>query len=77
MVGVARVLPGFPDVAAAAEDFTIVFNGNSVAYVSGTSCASPTFAGVVSLLNDLRISAGKSTLGFLNPLVYQVRAVGE
>ena len=54
-----------------------MFNGNSVAYVSGTSCASPTFAGVVSLLNDLRISAGKSTLGFLNPLVYQVRAVGE
>ena len=36
----------------------------------GTSCAAPTFAGVVTLLNDLRLAAGKSTLGYLNPLLY-------
>jgi len=38
--------------------------------VSGTSCSSPTFAGIVALLNDIRLTAGKSTLGFLNPLFY-------
>jgi hypothetical protein len=38
---------------------------------SGTSCAAPTFSGVISLLNDLRLAAGKSALGFLNPLLYQ------
>ena len=38
--------------------------------MSGTSCASPAFASVVSLLNDRLAAAGKSALGFLNPLLY-------
>ena len=38
--------------------------------VSGTSCASPTAAGVFGLLNDVRLAANKSTLGFLNPFIY-------
>ena len=42
--------------------------------VAGTSCASPTAAGVISLLNDLRLQAGKPTLGFLNPFLYQSAA---
>ena len=29
-----------------------------------------TFASVVSLLNDYRLASNKSTLGFLNPLLY-------
>jgi len=39
--------------------------------VDGTSCSTPTFSGIVSLLNDLRFTEGKSSLGFLNPLFYQ------
>ncbi len=35
-----------------------MFNGNTVGYVAGTSCAAPTFSGVISLLNDLRLNAG-------------------
>lgn len=58
---------GFPDVAAQAENFNIVVGGFTT-FVAGTSCASPTFTGIVSLLNDQRLSAGKSTLGYLNPL---------
>jgi len=38
--------------------------------VSGTSCASPTVAGIISLLNDLRLQDGKPPLGFINPLLY-------
>ena len=38
--------------------------------VAGTSCSSPMFAGVVGLLNDQRLAAGKGTLGFINPLLY-------
>jgi len=37
--------------------------------VDGTSCATPTSAGVFAMLNQDRISAGKSPLGFLNPLI--------
>lgn len=38
--------------------------------VGGTSASSPTFAGVIALVNDALIAAGKSPLGFLNPLIY-------
>jgi len=62
---------GYPDVAAQSESFFVVVYGLPMP-VSGTSCASPTFAGVVSLLNEVRISKGKSPLGFLNPLLYQI-----
>jgi tripeptidyl-peptidase-1 len=34
------------------------------------SASSPTFAGIVSLLNNARLAAGKRPLGFLNPWLY-------
>ena len=39
--------------------------------VDGTSCSCPTFAGLVSLLNDIRLAAGKPTLGPLAQLLYR------
>lgn len=60
---------GFPDVAAQAYNFTVVDKGRVIP-VGGTSAASPTFAGIVSLLNDARLCAGKKPLGFLNPWIY-------
>jgi len=63
---------GYPDVAAQSEMFTVVQFGFPLIGVGGTSCATPTFSGVISLLNDLRLQAGKSSLGFLNPLIYQI-----
>jgi len=60
---------GFPDVSAMAVGYPVVCSG--FAYlVSGTSCASPVFAGIIALLNDHLIKNGKSTLGFLNPWLY-------
>lgn len=61
----------YPDVAAQATNFCVSPFGCAIA---GTSCASPTFSGVVALLNDARIAAGKSTLGFLNPVIYQAQS---
>ena len=58
---------GYPDVAAAAENFNVVVNRIPTPGVAGTSCASPTFSGVVATLNDVRIRSGKGPLGFLNP----------
>ncbi|KAF7295207.1 Family S53 protease-like protein [Mycena indigotica] len=60
---------GFPDVSAEGVNFLII-SGNFSGLVSGTSASSPVFASVISLLNDELISAGKSPLGFLNPLLY-------
>jgi tripeptidyl-peptidase-1 len=62
---------GFPDIAAQAVNFIIVQFSFPLPGVSGTSCASPTAAGIFGLLNDERYSAGKSPMGFLNPFIYQ------
>ncbi len=45
--------------------------GGALVTVDGTSCAAPTFSGIVALLNDVRLNLGKPPLGFLNPLFYQ------
>ncbi|PCH35756.1 subtilisin-like protein [Wolfiporia cocos MD-104 SS10] len=60
---------GFPDVAAYAVDFAVVADGKTLP-INGTSCAAPTFASMISLLNDQLIGAGKPVLGFLNPFLY-------
>ena len=60
----------YPDVCAFSTDFVIEYGGIPFP-VSGTSCAAPTFAGLVSSLNDVRLNRGQPTLGFLNPLLYQ------
>ncbi|KAG2062861.1 subtilisin-like protein, partial [Suillus decipiens] len=59
----------FPDVAAQSEYFSIIYQGQPQ-LIDGTSCASPAFAGFVSMLNDARINARKAPLGFLNPFLY-------
>ncbi|KAF8952094.1 family S53 protease-like protein [Flammula alnicola] len=62
---------GFPDVSAQGENVEIVVD-KMAGIVAGTSCSSPIFASVISLLNDRLIAAGKSPLGFLNPFLYSV-----
>lgn len=59
----------YPDVAAQSTNFIIVVDG-SAELVDGTSCATPTFASVIQLVNSDRIANGKSGLGFLNPWLY-------
>ncbi|KAG0697324.1 peptidase S8/S53 domain-containing protein [Suillus ampliporus] len=59
----------YPDVATQASEFLVIYQGQTVA-AGGTSCAAPTFASLVSMLNDARINAGKASLGFLNPFLY-------
>ncbi|ETS74541.1 hypothetical protein PFICI_13025 [Pestalotiopsis fici W106-1] len=62
---------GFPDVAAQGNGFRIVDNG-AVASISGTSAAAPTFAAIISLVNNALVAAGRKPLGFLNPWLYSV-----
>ena len=62
----------FPDLAAMSDNFWIIIN-RLLMNVAGTSAATPTVAGIFSLLNDARLSAGKPVLGFLNPFIYRSR----
>lgn len=52
-------------------NYAVWAGGHDDIGVAGTSCASPTAAGVFSLINDKRLAAGKPTLGFMNPLLYK------
>jgi len=61
---------GSPDVSLLGEQFAVVANGRTEA-VGGTSASSPSFAAIVTLLNNICLNAGGKTLGFANPLFYQ------
>ncbi|KAF8076736.1 subtilisin-like protein [Lyophyllum atratum] len=60
---------GIPDVAAQGDRYRIFLKGVPRS-IGGTSASAPTFAGIVALLNDVRLSHGLPPLGFLNPLLY-------
>ncbi|CAM9792635.1 unnamed protein product, partial [Laminaria digitata] len=61
---------GFPDVSAAGHNFVVVVQGR-VQQIGGTSASAPALAGMVSLMNERLLAAGKSPLGFLNPALYK------
>ena len=57
-----------PDVATLGEGFQVVVQGVTKA-IRGTSASAPVIAGLVGLLNNVRLQNNK-TLGFINPLLY-------
>lgn len=64
---------GYPDVAMAGLNYEVVIGGATYK-VSGTSASAPVIAGFVSLVNAARLAAGKPSLGFINPAIYQAGA---
>ncbi|KAF9966301.1 hypothetical protein BGZ73_001075 [Actinomortierella ambigua] len=59
----------YPDVSAQGENYRIWLSGRPMK-IGGTSASTPTFAAVISRLNERRFSQGKKPLGFLNPWLY-------
>jgi len=62
---------GYPDISTAGCQ-TLVVLGGVPQWNGGTSASTPTFSGIVSLLNDYRLNHGKKPLGFLNLLLYEM-----
>ncbi|KAH9055021.1 subtilisin-like protein [Lactarius vividus] len=60
---------GYPDIAAQAFRFITILRNTGI-IVEGTSCSTPTVAGIISLLNDYLITNGRPPLGFLNIWLY-------
>ncbi|KAH8992326.1 subtilisin-like protein [Lactarius hatsudake] len=58
-----------PDISAQAHKCAFVHRVEDYT-ADGTSCAVPIAAGIVSLLNDYRLSKGETPLGFLNFWLY-------
>ncbi|KAF2198800.1 tripeptidyl-peptidase 1 precursor [Delitschia confertaspora ATCC 74209] len=61
----------YPDISAQSLYFAYFWNGTEGA-ISGTSASCPLTGGIISLVNDARISVGLPPLGFLNPWIYTV-----
>jgi hypothetical protein len=61
---------GYPDVSIFGHDYAVVSKGK-LGRMDGTSASAPAFAAFISRYNNERISRGKRSLGFLNPLLYQ------
>ena len=59
-----------PDVSALGEGFQVYQDG-VVGPVGGTSASTPTFAGLVSLLNEARLQVNLPPMGYLNPFIYK------
>jgi len=85
--GAAGILPSaalfnatgraYPDVAALGgqvNPYCISSRGGSMGGVAGTSASCPVVAGIFAQLNNVRLAAGKSSLGWLNPLIYGAAA---
>lgn len=60
---------GYPDISLLGHGFIIV-NAGRPAAIGGTSASSPSWAGMLTLLNDFLLAHNHTTLGFMNTLLY-------
>lgn len=57
---------GFPDVSAVGDNIVASLMG-ALTLLHGTSASAAVFASILTRTNELRLAAGKSTVGFVNP----------
>jgi subtilase family serine protease len=75
----ARDLPDISLTASGAHDGYLIYSSGSLMAVGGTSCSSPAFAGIVTLLNQYLVSKGaqaKPGLANINPKLYGLAQQG-
>ncbi|KAF2674224.1 subtilisin-like protein [Microthyrium microscopicum] len=61
---------GFPDIAVNGANYVITVGGN-FSLIYGTSASAPALGGILTLINEQRLNAGKNTIGFINPVLYE------
>jgi Predicted protease len=64
-----RIGRGYPDVSAIGDN-VVIFNMGLPTSIGGTSASAPVFASILTRINEERLAAGKSTVGFVNPVLY-------
>lgn len=66
----------FPDIATVSTQFQVFCRGFRMP-IGGTSAATPTFAAMVTILNDHRRSANMPNMGWINPFLYSAYAANS
>lgn len=64
-----RTSRAYPDLSANGANFVAAIDG-VFAMVSGTSASTPVVGAIFTLINEARLNAGKSSIGFVNPVLY-------
>ena len=60
---------GYPDLSAAGYNYAVTVGGQ-VNHYDGTSASAPVVAGMISLVNAARLRAGRSSVGWIHPILY-------
>ncbi|GAD94745.1 alkaline serine protease AorO [Paecilomyces variotii No. 5] len=64
-----RIGRAYPDVAAIGDN-VVIYTSGAPTLIGGTSAASPVFAAILTRINEELIAKNKSTVGFVNPILY-------
>ena len=68
----STTLRNMPDVALTGKSVFLIANTNQLLNARGTSCAAPLWAGFTALVNQQAASAGRPSVGFVNPAIYAI-----
>lgn len=63
----------YPDVAAVG-DRQVVYSNGSWWLVGGTSLSAPVWGATLTLVNEVRLAIGKSSLGFIHPVLVRLHS---
>jgi xanthomonalisin len=74
VAGASTTMRNCCDVTSCGYDIYLDYdNGKEIAQnVGGTSCAAPLWAAFAALANQTAVAAGKSTMGYINPIIYGI-----
>jgi Pro-kumamolisin, activation domain/Domain of unknown function (DUF5011)/Immunoglobulin domain/Viral BACON domain len=72
--GGSATMRNIPDVALTADSVWVIYGNSQIAAVGGTSVAAPLWAGFTALVNQQAVTAGRPTVGFINPAIYAIAA---
>ena len=61
----------YPDISLVAHNY-LIGNSGSYSTVDGTSASAPSISAMISILNNMRVSNGKSTLGPVAAVLYSM-----
>jgi hypothetical protein len=67
-----QTMRNFPDVAMPADNIFAVTDSGQLGSFSGTSAATPLWAGFNALVNQQAVANGQPVVGFLNPALYAI-----
>lgn len=65
----SQVTRGYPDISANGANYVVAVNG-VFSLVYGTSASTPVVGAILTLINEIRLNLGKSSIGFINPVLY-------